>query len=293
VGEYIAPQRRPSHGDALGRECTRSVYARVAATALLVGLVVACLGVEVARADSDESDQAKLAQNPVANLISVPFQDNIGLNEGPGGGALNILDVEPVIPIAVNNDWNIITRTIVPVVSAPSVEGNRINGIGDTIFTPFLSPAHTNGWIWGVGPEIQAPTHSNTVLGNNNWGVGPSFVILHLAHDSPWLYGVLINNIWSVGRGKSPAFSSGLIEPFVDYNLRGGWYLVSNPIITVDWKAPGSQQWTVPLGGGAGKIVHFGLLPINVQLSAYYSVVRPTLEPNWQLRVQVQLLFPT
>lgn len=260
--------------------------------AAVIWIVAAWLGAGIAQADTGGSDQAKLAQNPVANVISVPFQENMNLNVGPQRRNESVLDVEPVIPITLNSNWNIITRTIVPIISAPGPTGNRTSGVGDTVFTPFLSPSHPSGWIWGAGPAIEAPTHSSSVLGNNHWGAGASYVVLHVAADSPWLYGVLVNNIWSVGGGKSPAYNNGLIEPFVNYNLRGGMYLTSNDIITVDWKAPGSRQWTVPLGGGVGKIVHVGLLPVNVQVSAYYNVVRPTYAGNWDARLEVQFLFP-
>jgi hypothetical protein len=247
------------------------------------------------RADSDVSDQAKEAQNPIANLISVPLQNNTNLNVGPERGTLNVLNVQPIIPVSLGQDWSVITRTIVPVISEPplSPDGSRINGIGDTLFSAFLSPRTSRGWIWGVGPAIQVPTHSNTVLGNDNWGLGPTFVVLHLEAGSPWVYGVLVNNVWSIkGSRFSHDYENGLAQPFVNYNLGHGTYLVSAPIITVNWKAAGSQQWTVPLGGGVGQIVHWGKVPVNMQLSGYYNVAHPTEGPNWQVRTQIQFLFP-
>src|SRR3984957_17999519 len=246
-------------------------------------------------ADADASDQAKEPQNPIANLISVPLQSNTNLNVGPERGTLNVLNVEPIVPVSLGQDWSVITRTIVPIVSEPplSADGSRINGIGDTLFSAFVSPRTSRGWVWGVGPAIQLPTHSNTVLGNNNWGLGPTFVVLHLAAGSPWVYGVLVNNVWSVSSSRlSHSYSNGVMQPFVNYNMSHGTYLVSSPIITVNWAAAGSQQWTVPLGGGIGKIVHLGKLPVNMQLSGYYNVARPTEGPNWQVRTQIQLLFP-
>ena len=105
-------------------------------------------------------------------------------------------------------------------------------------------------------------------------------------------YGVLLNNVWSTGNSRQPSYNDGLIQPFLNYNFKDGGYLTTSPVITVDWKAKGSQQWTVPVGGGAGKIFKFGKLPVNTQLGAYYNVVRPDFAPNWQLRLQVQLMFP-
>lgn len=248
-----------------------------------------------AHAAMSAEELAKLAQNSVGNLISVPFQNNSNFNFGPLKGTQNVLNIQPVIPIAVSEDWNIITRTIIPVVSLPSLApgDSRTNGLGDMQFTAFLSPAKPDEWIWGVGAVAQLPTHSNSELGNDNWGLGPSFVVLHLEKGSPWVYGVLVNNIWSVGSREGAApYNNGLIQPFLNYNFEGGLYLTSAPIVAANWKADSGNQWTVPLGGGIGKIFHFGRLPVNMQISGYYNVVKPDDGPNWQLRAQVQFMFP-
>jgi hypothetical protein len=171
---------------------------------------------------------------------------------------------------------------------------SRTNGTGDLVFTAFLSAGRSGRMDPGASdPSCRLPTNSNEELGNKNWGLGPSFVVLHLSHGDPWVYGVLVNNIW-VGdeRQERRLVNNGLIQPFVNYNFEGGLYLTSSPILTVDWNAPGSQQWTVPIGGGIGKIFHFGKLPVNTQISAYYNVVRPDFGANWQIRAQVQLMFP-
>ena len=263
---------------------------------VLIGCTLLLLSTRrsVAIADTADADTAKLAQNPIASVISVPLQNNTNLNVGPEAGALNVLNVQPVVPVSLSENWNIITRTILPVISSPTVAPQelRTNGVGDTLFTAFLSPARSAGWIWGVGPAIQAPTHSDPSLGNGNWGLGPSFVVLHLEKGSPWLYGVLVNNVWSFSHSGSHSYNNGVMQPFINYNIRNGWYLVSSPIVTVDWKAPGNQQWTVPLGGGVGKIVHWGRVPVNLQLASYYNVASPAEGPNWQIRTQLQLLFP-
>ena len=257
--------------------------------------VAAILVGESAHAEMSAEELAKLAQNPVGNLISLPFQNNTNFNFGPEKGTQNVLNIQPVIPISVNDDWNIITRTIIPVISMPSLYpgDDRTNGIGDIQFTAFLSPANPGEWIWGVGAIAQLPTNSNSELGNDNWGLGPSFVVLHLDKGDPWVYGVLVNNVWSLTSDQQGgSYNNGLIQPFVNYNFEGGFYLTSAPILTVDWKADSGQQWTVPLGGGVGKIFHFGKLPVNTQLSAYYNVATPDDGANWQIRAQVQLMFP-
>ncbi len=252
-----------------------------------------------AHAELSPEDLAKIAQNPVGNLISVPFQENAYFNVGPLDGTQNVLNIQPVIPFSVNGDWNIITRTILPIISLPAfVPGQGgTSGIGDLQISAFLSPANPGGLIWGVGTVTQLPTHSNDVLGNNNAGLGPSFVVAHLAQGDPWVYGVLVNNVWSVGAsgnplGNAPKYNNGLIQLFLNFNFESGAYLTSSPIVTVNWEARGSQQWTVPMGGGAGKIFKFGKLPVNIQIGAYYNVVRPDFSNNWQIRAQVQFLFP-
>jgi hypothetical protein len=258
-------------------------------------IVVASFVVAPTHAEMSAEELAKLAQNPVGNLISLPFQNNTNLNFGPEKGTQNILNIQPVIPISVDKDWNIITRTILPVISNPSLGpgDSRTNGIGDLQLSAFLSPANPGHWIWGAGAIVQMPTNSNAELGNKNWGLGPTFVVLHLEHGDPWVYGVLLNNVWSLTSDKQGgSYNNGLIQPFVNYNFEGGFYLTSAPILTVDWKADSGQQWTVPLGGGVGKIFHFGKLPVNTQISAYYNVVKPDFGANWQIRAQVQLMFP-
>ncbi len=265
------------------------------ATALLGLFAIGATFAASVRAEMNAEELAKLAQNPVGNLISLPFQNNTNLNFGPEKGAQNVLNIQPVIPISVNDDWNIITRTIIPVISMPSLYpgDDRTNGIGDMQFTAFLSPAKPGHWIWGLGAIAQLPTNSNSELGNDNWGLGPSFVVLHLDKGSPWVYGMLVNNVWSLTSDKQGgSYNNGLIQPFVNYNFEGGFYLTSAPILTVDWKADSGQQWTVPLGGGIGKIFHLGKLPVNTQLSAYYNVAAPDDAANWQIRAQVQLMFP-
>ena len=220
---------------------------------------VVALAAAPAHAELSAEDLAKIAQNPVGNLISVPFQNNTNLNAGRDKRTQNILNIQPVIPVSVNEGWNIITRTIVPVISQPLPDGERTNGIGDTVLTAFLSPAKPGNWIWGAGPVVQIPTHNDNDLGNKNWGLGPSVVVLSLEKGNPWVYGALVNNIWSLSdSGIGGSYNNGLIQPFVNFNFAGGLYLTSTPVITANWKAESSQRWTVPLGVGVGKIFHLG-----------------------------------
>jgi hypothetical protein len=254
------------------------------------------LAVMPAHAEPSAEDLAKAAQNPIGNLISLPFQNNTNFGVGPQDGTQNILNIQPVIPFEVDKDWNIITRTILPLIWQPgSVPGEGTTfGLGDLQLSAFLSPSEPGpgGLIWGVGAIAQMPTDTND-LGNKNWGLGPTAVLLKLEKGNPWVYGVLVNNVWSLtGNQRGGSYSNFLIQPFVNYNFPDGTYVNSVPIITANWKADSGQQWTVPLGLGVGKIFRLGKPPVNTQLGAYYNVVKPDTGANWQLRAQVQFMFP-
>ena len=270
---------------------------RAASTATLrMALIVAGLGaLSTARAELSSEELAKLAQNPVANLISVPFQNNANLNYGPRKQTQDILNIQPVIPIDFSPDWNIITRTIVPLISQPAVFPGeaRTYGVGATQLSAFLSPANAKGLIWGVGAIAQIPTATQPQLGPERWGIGPTAVVLRLDPGNPWVYGALVNNVWSIGNGAGGSYNNFLLQPFLNYNFKSGTYLTSSPIATANWEATKAKDtWTVPVGGGVGHIFHLGRLPLNTQVSAYYNVVTPTYGPNWQVRLQAQVMFP-
>ena len=264
-------------------------------TAARLALAGGLCGATAARAEMSTEELAKLAQNPVGNLISVPFQNNTNFNYGPLDKTQDILNIQPVYPIHLNEEWNVITRTIFPLLWQPALypgQGSTF-GLSDTQFSAFLSPAAPKGLIWGVGGIAQLPTHTSDVLGNKRWGLGPTAVVLKITHGSPWVYGVLANNVWSVtNSSSSPPINQMLVQPFLNYNFKGGAYLTTAPVITANWQADSGDTWTIPLGGGVGKIFHLGKLPINTQVSAYYNVETPEYGADWQLRFQVQLMFP-
>ena len=273
--------------------CMNRRPARLAVAAFLGAL---CLAPAHAQQKMSSEDLAKLAQNPVGNLVSVPFQNNTNFNVGPQSGTQNILNIQPVLPIELNPEWNLITRTILPLVWQPgSVPGQDDTfGLGDLQLSGFVSPAQPGpgGLIWGAGAVVQMPTDTNG-LGNKNWGLGPTAVVLKLEKGNPWVYGLLVNNVWSLSASeRGGAYNNFLAQYFINYNFSGGTYISSAPIITANWKASSGQRWTVPFGAAVGHIFHFGKLPVNGQLGAYYNVVHPDEGPNWQLRLQVQFMFP-
>ena len=260
------------------------------AACLVLSLPAVSYGEEAAGHEANEQ-LARAAQNPVADMMSFPFQDNIGLGYGPGNGQTqNVLNFQPVIPLHVTEDWNVITRTILPIVSQPSFTGGAgTTGLGDLTVTAFLSPRSPGHLIWGVGPVASFPTATSPFTGSQStWGLGPSAVVL--AMPGHWVLGVLVNQIWSVAGARA---SQMLVQYFVNYNFEGGWYLTTSPILTADWNAAAGQQWVVPFGAGGGKIFRIGKLPFNGNVSAYYNAVRPDVGPEWTLRVQLALLLPT
>jgi hypothetical protein len=261
------------------------------ATLTIVG-IVALTNAALAE-DKGTQDLAKAAQNPVADMISLPLQNNTNFGVGPGDDVQNVLNVQPVIPIKLGEDWNLITRTIAPVIYQPElVPGyGSVFGLGDINTTLFLSPAKSGKIIWGVGPVLSFPTASDRVLGTGQWSAGPSAVALTIR--GPWVIGGLVNNLWSyAGDDDREDVNQFLFQYFINYNLPKGWYISSAPILTANWKADSGNQWTVPFGGGVGKIFRIGKQPVNAQVQAFYNAVKPDNGADWSLRLQLQFLFP-
>lgn len=244
--------------------------------------------VSAAAGAHDAGDLAKATQNPVSDLISLPFQSNFNFGVGPDDDTQYVLNVQPIWPFRLGADWSLITRTILPVVYQPeAIPGAGDDfGLGDTTFTGFVSPAKPGKLIWGAGPAVLIPTSTGRQLGAGEWGLGPSAVVVRM--DGPWVFGALASNIW----GFEGEVNSMTLQPFVNYNLAGGWYVVSAPLVTANWEADGDETWTVPVGAGIGKVAHIGKQPVNVSCQLYYNVERPAGGPEWSLRVAIQLLFP-
>lgn len=268
---------------------------RAAGRLAAFALALACSAAASAQGN-DAASLAKAAQNPIADMISVPLQYNINFDTGPLEGTQHLLNIQPVYPINLNSEWNLITRTIVPVISQPAFAAgqDREFGIGDIQFSAFFSPKQAvGGWVWGAGVIAQLDSATNDRLGQGAWGLGPTAVALHLGQT--WVYGALINNVWSVSTDAGrPRVNQMLLQPFLNYNFpdHPGRYLSFSPIITANWEAESGQRWLVPLGIGIGQIMKFGQQPVNLQAGAYYNVERPDYASRWQVRLQMQFLFP-
>jgi opacity protein-like surface antigen len=244
------------------------------------------------RDPSEDEDLAKKSQNPIADLVSVPFQSNTNFNAGPFNRTQEVLNIQPVVPLHINADWNLISRTIMPVISQPNpIFDSSTNGLGDITEELFLSPLHSGALIWGVGPVFTVPSATDPILGQGKVLLGPTVVLL--TTPGHWVIGVLANNQWSVGGDPlRPRVNTFLAQPFINYNLAHGWFLTSSPLITANWLAAPGQQWVVPVGGGVGRVFKLGDQPVSASIAGYYNAINPSGAPNWQLRAELSLLFP-
>lgn len=254
--------------------------------------VLALVAVSAAQPASEE-DLAKETQNPVSDLISVPFESNFNFGVGPNDDLQYILYVQPVVPFRLSEDWNLITRTIIPLIDQPELGPGvgDVFGLGDIQLSQFLSPAKSGALIWGIGPIFQFPTATDDALGSDKWSAGPTAAALTIR--GPWVAGALVNHLWSfAGDDDRADVNQTLIQPIVNYNLPGGWFLSSVPYITANWEKDGDDRWTVPIGIGVGKVHRFGTQPVSLQLTPYYNVVRPDDAAEWTLQFRINLLFP-
>ncbi|MDN5940249.1 MAG: hypothetical protein L0H94_00075 [Nitrospira sp.] len=260
----------------------------------IFGLVLMAMSVSApAWAGESSTDLAKKTQNPVADLISIPLQNNMNFGIGPNNRMQNVLNVQPVIPINLNSEWNLITRTIMPIIKQPTLATTNDDtwGLGDVNVSAFLSPTDPKPFIWGVGPSVQLPTGTDEATGTRKWAAGPSAVALKI--HGPWVVGGLVQQVWSfAGNSDRRDLSQALIQPFANYNLPDGWYLTASPIITADWEAADGNKWTVPVGGGFGKVFFIGKLPFNANCGYYANVVRPDPGADGTFRLQIALLLP-
>jgi hypothetical protein len=249
---------------------TRTIVASIAL------LAVSALVTQPSAAQSAQDDQAlaKQSQNPIANLISLPLQNNTDFGQGLNDATVNTLNIQPVYPVTIGK-WNMINRAILPVIWQGEVVagiGSEF-GLGDLSYTAFFSPAEAGTVTWGVG-----------------WSAGLGGVVL--AMTGQWVLGALAQNVWSFAGDSARSDVNFLLSQyFINYNFPN-FYLSSAPIITANWEAASGQKWTIPFGGGAGKLFRLGKMPVDGQVQVFYNAVKPDDAADWTLRLQFKMLFP-
>ena len=260
----------------------------------LIGIFLAgvAFGEEEPTASDESADLAQKLQNPVAALISVLFQNNFEWGAGQGSkGFRYLLNVQPVIPISVSENWNVISRTIVPIIHQTDTFGPTTqDGIGDILQSLFLSPKAPGpgGIIWGAGPVFQFPSASDELLGMGKFGLGPTAVVLRQA--SGWTYGMLANHVWSVaGDDDRVHVSQTFLQPFLSYTTKTYTTFGIQTESTYDWTG---TKWTVPLIAPVSQLLKIAGQPISLQLAPKWYAEGPTGAPDWGIRFAVTLLFP-
>jgi len=239
---------------------------------------------------SEAHELAKKLSNPVASLISVPFQSNFDFGMGAGSGWRYTLNIQPVIPVALSPEWNLISRTILPIIHQEKVAGTGSqSGLGDITQSFFFSPAKSRRFIWGVGPVLLIPAATNDFLGTKKFGLGPT--VLVLKQQDKWTYGVLANHIWSVAGSDSRAsVNSTFIQPFLAYNTKDAWTFNVNTESSYDWTG---NAWSIPIHFTITKLIKVGQRPVSIGGAIRCWAASPEGGPeNCGLRIIVTPLFP-
>lgn len=256
-----------------------------------------------------QENLAKQSQNPLATVVSLPFENNTHFDVGPSGKIANAMLIKPVYPITLGN-WNLVNRFIAPLIYLEGQDASRVGvedpevggievfpgtssefGLGNIQYQAFFSPAKASKWIWGIGPVLELPTNTDDSLGSDTWSLGPTAVALTMPGN--WVIGVLAQNLWDISKGSGePDVSRFTFQYFINYNLADGWYLSSAPVTTADWEASSGNRWTVPVGGGVGRLVRFGNQPVDFRLAGFWNADKPKFGPEWDLQFTVKFLFP-
>ncbi len=252
---------------------------------------ITLLAIATTALQAQDADLAQKLANPVAALISVPIQSNYDFGIGAGDGTIWRTNIQPVIPFSISEDWNVISRTILPVIDqeglAPAGDALDASGLGDITQSFFFSPKESSP-IWGVGPAFLIPSATDVLLGGEKWGIGPTAVILK--QEGQWTYGALANHIWDfAGDDSRGAVNATFLQPFVSFITPTKTTFSLNTETTYDWQ---NEQWIVPVNFVVSQLFKIGDQPVQAFVGARYYVETPTGGPEWGLRLGMTFLFP-
>jgi len=246
-------------------------------------------------AQASQAEQlAKQLSNPVADLVSIPFQFNWENGVGPDEDLRFVLNIQPVVPFSLNQKWNLIGRWIMPYVSQPvlTAGGEPRSGLSDIVASAFFSPVKS-GVTWGIGPVMSLPTTTDPLLGSGKWSAGPTAVVLQQA--GPWTYGFLVNHLWSFansGNVERSDVNQTFLQPFLAYTTKSAVTLTLQSESTANWEAASGEEWTIPINAVLSKVTRLGPFPFSVAAGAGVFVEQPTGGPEWKLRTQFVLILP-
>jgi hypothetical protein len=239
----------------------------------------------------DATALGKEQQNPISSMATIPWQMNFNSGGGLEDGTFFLLNLQPVIPFKVSRNWNMIVRTIVPIVSVPGPETTTYSGIGDIQEQVYLTPSKGGKVIWGFGPVVSMPTATAAPLQTGSWAAGPTFVALTM--PGPWVIGAVANNVSTFSdSGSATKVNQFLLQPFINFNFGKGWAVSTVPVITANWDAEEGQKWTVPVGAGISRTIVFSGRPMTLAFHYYHNVVHPDAAAADQVRFMVVMLFP-
>lgn len=248
----------------------------------------------------DTAEIAKKLQNPIASMISAPIQSNFDFGAGPNGDGFQYkVNLQPVIPFSLSEDWNLISRTIFPIVYQekiiPEVHNGKLDynasqaGLSDTTLSLWFSPKDMyHGWTWGVGPAFLFPTATDDLLGTEKWAAGPTAIVLKQEHG--WTYGALVNHMWDyTGEDGRDAYNASFLQPFLSYTFKSHTTTTVQTESIYNWD---HEHWTVPVHALVSQLVKFGKQPVQFQLGGRYYAEAPDNGPQWGLRFTVTFVFP-
>lgn len=237
---------------------------------------------------------ARKAQNPISDLTSALLENNFGFGFGLTNGLQYNANLEEIYPVKLVDQLGLVQRFIMPFIAQPeTVPGQgSTGGIGDIQYQAYFTSVNQTGFIFGLGPIVSIPSAYPHELGSGKWSAGPTASAVAVVGN--WVAGLLVNQLWSISSyNERPSVSQMQLQPFINFNLPGAWYLTSSPLMTANWKVAVSDRWTVPVGGGVGKVFRISRQAIKTELQAFDAVISPRQGPDWSIRLQFQFLFPS